>query len=87
MNNVYTMSKQVERRLIMKQIGVRFHDSTESVIDEIVNSIGFDKSKVARAAMNYGLRELMKNIDSDNRQQSINIIGCDMSREAIKDCS
>jgi len=42
----------------MRQIGVRFSDSTKLCIDDMAESIGVDVSVLARAAMKIGLDKL-----------------------------
>lgn len=52
----------------MKQIGVRFSDSTKLNIDDLASSIGVDASVLARAAMKIGLDKL-KAVSSKNIEQ------------------
>lgn len=65
----------------MKQLNVRFEDSVSDQIDSIVDEIGFNKSKVARAALNIGLKELQDSIDKDDKRKASGMVGCNMLRE------
>ena len=67
----------------MKQLNVRFQECTEDQIQSLVKEIGFDKSKIARAAMNYGLKEIQKNVDNGRKQKSVNIVGINMLRQTF----
>jgi len=64
----------------MKKLDILFRGDAISQIQALVDDIGFDKSKVARAALNLGLKTMRE----ARRQQAINIVGADMCRQVIK---
>lgn len=57
----------------MKQIGVRFSDSTKLCIDDLAESIGVDVSVLARAAMKIGLDKL-KAVGSKDIEQAQQLV-------------
>lgn len=64
----------------MKKLDILFRDDANTQIQSLVDDIGFDKSKVARAALNLGLKTMRESC----HQQAINIVGADMCRQVIK---
>lgn len=58
----------------MKQLAVLFSESQRKNINDISNSTGINKSKVARAAMHLGLKYLREAGDGATDEIAINEI-------------
>ena len=65
----------------MKKLDILFRNNTNRQLQTLVDEIVFDKSKIARAAMQYGIKAL---IEAD-RQKAINIVGIGMIRDVLED--
>ena len=63
----------------MEQLKVRFSKSDKERIDDLVQSVGFNKSVIARAALRYGLDVL----EESDKQKSINLIGLSQVKDRL----
>lgn len=54
----------------MKPFSVRHAESQHLKVDDLMDSLGCDKSTIVRAAMWYGLQEIAKSIQ-DDRERAI----------------
>jgi len=69
----------------MKKLNVRFSTQTNNELDNIVKLLGFDTSKVARAAMDYGIQEIMRIYQEEGKKNATAKIGIHMLREKLKE--
>ena len=47
----------------MKKLNIRFEEVTSDKLDEIVDLVGSNRSKVARTALNLGITQLMGSVN------------------------
>ena len=52
----------------MRAFSVRHADSQHLKVDDLMSSLGCDKSTVVRAALWYGLNEICKDINADREK-------------------
>lgn len=59
----------------MKMLNVRFSDAQQLKIEDVVETIGVDFSKVSRAAMRIGIQEILASasVDKDRAKELVMI--------------
>jgi len=67
----------------MEKLNVRFHESINERLKAVVSTIGFDDSKVARCAMDLGLKALEDLIESGDQNSASGRVGIRMLRENL----
>ena len=67
----------------MQKLNVRFSTQAKKDISKIVKLLGFDDSKIARAALDFGIEEILRIYNEDSKRTAINKIGMHGLRETF----
>jgi len=67
----------------MQKLNVRFSTQTKRNLNSLVKLLGFDDSKIARAAIDLGIEELLKTYNEKGKKQAVGKVGIHGLREAL----
>lgn len=67
----------------MQKLNVRFNPQVSNELKELVELLGFDESKIARAAMDFGISEIVKHYHEDGRKKTVALIGVHGLRQML----
>jgi len=68
----------------MQKLNVRFSTQTKKDLSKLVKLLGFDDSKIARAAIDFGIEEIVRVFNENGKRNAVNKIGIHGLKEAFK---